>query len=292
MEESHTEGPASHGDPESCAGSRKAPGEALTGAHTGGASSREIRCNQGADAVVLSGRQHAGARQGERTGDPARSETSGTCGNSMRGNREIPCPARDDGTVRNGRGLAKENAGQQNTLRMQSREGVPSALDRVRQVALRNRKERFSALFHHLTIDRLRAAFLKIKKDAAAGSDGVRWEQYERDLEANLRDLHDRLHKGAYRARPSRRAYIPKADGRQRPLGIAALEDKIVQRAMAEVLYAIYEVDFLGFSYGFRPGRRAHQALDALAVGIVSRRSAGFSMRTFAVTSTRSTTTG
>jgi len=167
-----------------------------------------------------------------------------------------------------GRGLTKENAGQQNTLRTQSREGVPSALDRVRQAALRSRTERFSALFHHLTTDRLQAAFFKIKKDASPGVDGVRWEQYEKDLEGNLRDLHTRLHKGAYRAKPSRRAYIPKADGRQRPLGIAALEDKIVQRAVAEVLNAIYEVDFLGFSYGFRPGRRAHVALDALAVGI------------------------
>ncbi|MCI0408937.1 MAG: group II intron reverse transcriptase/maturase, partial [Acidobacteria bacterium] len=161
------------------------------------------------------------------------------------------------------------NAGQQTTPRTQSREhGVPSALDRVRQAALRSRTERFSALFHHLTTDRLRAAFFKIKKDASPGVDGVRWEQYEGDLEENLRDLHARLHKGAYRAKPSRRAYIPKADGRQRPLGIAALEDKIVQRAAAEVLNAIYEVDFLGFSYGFRPGRRAHVALDALTVGI------------------------
>jgi group II intron reverse transcriptase/maturase len=167
-----------------------------------------------------------------------------------------------------GRGLTKENAVRQNTLRTQSRGGVPSALDRVRQAALRSRTERFSALFHHLTTDRLRAAFFKIKKDASPGVDGVRWEQYEGDLEGNLRDLHARLHKGVYRAKPSRRAYIPKADGRQRPLGIAALEDKIVQRAVAEVLNAIYEVDFLGFSYGFRPRRRAHVALDALAVGI------------------------
>jgi len=167
-----------------------------------------------------------------------------------------------------GKGLTKENAIQQNTRRTQSRDGVPSALERVRQAAFRNKKERFSALFHHITIDRLRNAFLKTKKDAAPGVDGVTWEQYEKDLEGNLEDLHTRLHKGAYRATPSRRAYIPKADGRQRPLGIAALEDKIVQRAVTEVLNAIYEVDFLGFSYGFRPGREAHVALDALAVGI------------------------
>jgi hypothetical protein len=172
-----------------------------------------------------------------------------------------------------GRGLTKENASQQNTLRTQSRQScVSNALDRVRQAALRSRKERFSALFHHITIDRLRDAFFKIKKKAAPGVDGVTWEQYERGLEANLRDLHTQLHKGAYRAKPSRRAYIPKSDGRQRPLGIAALEDKLVQRVVTEVLNAIYEVDFLGFSYGFRPGRRAHVALDALAVGIRCRK--------------------
>ena len=119
---------------------------------------------------------------------------------------------------------------------------------------------------------RLRAAFGKIKKAASPGVDGVTWEQYERDLEANLRGLHSRLQRGVYRAKPSRRAYIPKPDGRQRPLGIAALEDKIAQRAAGEVLNAIYEVDFLGFSYGFRPGRRAHVALDALAVGIRTRK--------------------
>ena len=168
-----------------------------------------------------------------------------------------------------GRGLTKENADRQNTPRTQSRnDGVQSALDRVRQAAVRNRKERFSALFHHITPERLQEAFFGIKRSAAPGIDGMTWEQYERDLEGNLRDLHDRLHKGAYRAKPSRRAYIPKSDGRQRPLGIAALEEKIVQRAVAEVLNAIYEADFLGFSYGFRSGRQAHQALDALAIGI------------------------
>jgi group II intron reverse transcriptase/maturase len=167
------------------------------------------------------------------------------------------------------RGLTKENVDQQNTSQTQSREnGVPNALDRVRQAALRNKKERFTALFHHVNIDRLRKAFFKIKKGAAPGVDGVTREQYEEDLEENLRDLHARLHRGAYRAKPSRRAYIPKSDGRLRPLGVATLEDKIVQRAVAEVLNAIYEVDFLGFSHGFRPKRRAHEALDALAVGV------------------------
>jgi RNA-directed DNA polymerase len=168
-----------------------------------------------------------------------------------------------------GKGLTEENASQQTTHQTQGWEnGVPSALERVRQAANRSKTERFSALFHHITVDRLRSAFCKIAKRAKPGVDGVTWEQYEGGLEDNLKDLHSRLHKGAYRAIPSRRAYIPKADGRQRPLGIAALEDKIVQRAVSEVLNAIYEVDFLGFSYGFRPGRKAHVALDALTVGI------------------------
>jgi group II intron reverse transcriptase/maturase len=127
---------------------------------------------------------------------------------------------------------------------------------------------RFTALLHHISMDRLGRAFLGIKRNAAPGSDGRTWEQYAAHLEGNLQDLHSRLQRGAYRARPSRRVYIPKPDGRKRPLGVAALEDKIVQRAVTEVLSAIYEVDFLGFSYGFRPGRSQHEALDALAVGI------------------------
>jgi group II intron reverse transcriptase/maturase len=167
-----------------------------------------------------------------------------------------------------GRGLAKENTSQQNASRTQSRISAPSALARVRQAARRDKEAKFTALFHHITTDLLRTAFGQLKKHAAAGVDGVTWEQYGVDLEENLRDLHDRLRRGAYRARPSRRVYIPKADGRQRPLGIASLEDKIVQRAVVEVLNAIYEEDFLGFSYGFRPRRSQHQALDALAVGI------------------------
>jgi len=167
-----------------------------------------------------------------------------------------------------GSGLAKGNADQQNALRTQSRGGAPSALDRVREVAKKDRKARFTALFHHVTLDRLRTSFFALERSAAAGVDGVTWEQYRTGLEENLRDLYDRLHRGAYRAKPSRRVFIPKADGRQRPLGIAALEDKVVQRAVVEVLNAIYEGDFLGFSYGFRPGRNPHQALDALTAGI------------------------
>jgi retron-type reverse transcriptase len=136
----------------------------------------------------------------------------------------------------------------------------------VREAALRDKKMRFTALLHHVSPDRLRHAFLGIKRNAAPGPDGVTWEQYAANLDGNIQDLHSRLQRGAYRARPSRRAYIPKPDGRQRPLGVAALEEKIVQRAVTEVLSAIYEVDFLGFSYGFRPGRNQHEALDALAV--------------------------
>jgi hypothetical protein len=150
------------------------------------------------------------------------------------------------------RGPAEGNMGEQNAPRTQRRiEGAPSALDRVRQRARQDRKARFTTLFHHITVERLRDAYFKLQKSAAPGVDGVTWEQYGGNLEGNLLDLHVRLHRGAYRARPSRRVYIPKADGRQRPLGIASLEDKLVQRAVVEVLNAIYEVDFLGFSYGF-----------------------------------------
>lgn len=171
-----------------------------------------------------------------------------------------------------GRGPAKGNPSQQNTLRTQSRESVPSALERVRWAARRDKKMKFTALFHHITIDRLRSSFLELNRDAAVGVDGVEWRQYRAGLEGNLRDLHERLHRGAYRAKPSRRVMIPKADGSRRPLAIATLEDKIVQRAVTEILNAIYEVDFLGFSYGFRPGRDPHMALDALAAGIFRRK--------------------
>ena len=147
-----------------------------------------------------------------------------------------------------------------------------SELGRVRRVAATDREARFTALLHHVDVDRLRAAYRALEPKAAAGVDGVTWEDYGLDLEDNLKDLHARVHRGAYRARPSRRVYIPKPDGRLRPLGVAALEDKILQRALVEVLNAIYEQDFLGFSYGFRPGRSPHHALDALAAGIVGKR--------------------
>jgi len=150
--------------------------------------------------------------------------------------------------------------------------GVSSELGRVRQVAQKDKEARFTALLHHVSLERLVMAYWDLSPKAAPGVDGVTWAAYGQDLVANLRDLHERVQQGRYRASPSRRAYIPKADGRQRPLGIATLEDKIVQRAVVEVLNAIYEADFRGFSYGFRPGRSPHQALDALAAGIMTRR--------------------
>ncbi len=171
-----------------------------------------------------------------------------------------------------GRGPAKENADSATRPGRSADLSVSNGLDCVRRAARKDRQARFTALLHHVDVERLRAAYLGLNPRAATGVDGVTWEEYGRDLEGNLLDLHARLHRGAYRAKPSRRTYMPKADGRLRPLGIAALEDKILQRATVEVLNAIYEVDFLGFSYGFRPGRSQHQALDALAVGIERRR--------------------
>jgi RNA-directed DNA polymerase len=166
------------------------------------------------------------------------------------------------------RAETKGNADQQSTRRAQDRESVTLALDRIREVARQRKKERFTALFHHISPSLLRMAFLALKRDAAPGVDGLTWRDYEADLERNLAELHERVHRGAYRALPSRRRYIPKADGRQRPLAVAAVEDKIVQRAALAVLNVIYEEDFLGFSYGFRPRRSQHDALDALIVGI------------------------
>jgi RNA-directed DNA polymerase len=166
------------------------------------------------------------------------------------------------------RGPAKGNATSQTRAGRSAGLGVSSDLDRVRRVARRDKDVKFTALLHHVSVDRLREAYRAISPDAAPGVDGVTWRDYGRDLEMNLRDLHARVHRGAYRARPSRRVFIPKPDGRQRPLGVAALEDKILQRSVGEVLGAVYEQDFLGFSYGFRPGRSQHDALDALAVGI------------------------
>jgi len=172
-----------------------------------------------------------------------------------------------------GRGRTKGNLPEHNALRTQGREGAPSALERVRQVARGDKRQRFTALLHHVyDIERLRTAFLALKREAAAGVDGETWRHYREDLESHLQDLSGRLKRGAYRAKPVRRVFISKSDGRQRPLGVPVLEDKIVQRAVVEVLNAIYEEDFLGFSYGFRPKRSPHQALDALTVGITTKK--------------------
>jgi RNA-directed DNA polymerase len=173
-----------------------------------------------------------------------------------------------DGEAAERRGTAEGNAGQASMRRAQNRESMSPGLARVRQAAREWKDERFTALLHHVDVAALHAAYLRLKRDAAAGIDGMTWQDYGRDLQARLADLHERIHRGAHRARPSRRVYIPKPDGRRRALGIAALEDKIVQGAVVAVLNAIYEEDFLGFSYGFRPGRSQHDALDALMVGI------------------------
>jgi group II intron reverse transcriptase/maturase len=171
-----------------------------------------------------------------------------------------------------GRAQMKENIDQPHMLLTQSGNSMSQGLDGVRKAARERKQERFTALLHHLSVDLLRDSFHALKRGASPGVDGMTWQEYETGLEDRLVDLHSRVHRGAYRAQPSRRVYIPKADGRQRPLGIASLEDKIVQQAVVTILNQIYEVDFKGFSYGFRPGRSPHQALDALSVGITRKK--------------------
>ena len=261
--------------------------------------------------MVLGGRQHWAGDIASPTPNSTRSKTLCMLEGSMRGNREISRslagggPAgrvgkacghnpmmngreKSDGLIvprkpRNkagqpaadaveGRGPTEGNSSQQNASRTQCRTSASNALERVRQAAKREKRAKFTALLHHVTVDRLGESYLRVKRQAAPGVDGVTWEQYGARLEENLQDLYARLHRGAYRAKPSRRTYIPKGDGGKRPLGIAALEDKIVQGAVVEVLEAIYEEDFLGFSYGFRPKRSPHDALDALAAGILRRK--------------------
>lgn len=238
--------------------------------------------------------------------NPAQSQTPGTFGNSMRENRETPLvsgsnppdrlekatsytasthasgesdepvvPAKRSNNEEQssaesveGSGSTKGNTGEAHTRRTQGRERASQGLEGVREAARRDKKQKFTALLHHVTVDLLRDSYYSLKRKAAPGVDGVTWQQYGEGEEERLRDLHNRVHRGSYRAQPSRRTYIPKADSRQRPLGIAALEDKIVQQAVVTVLNAIYEEDFLGFSYGFRPRRSQHDALDALAVGL------------------------
>jgi len=249
---------------------------------------------------------HVGANT-KSTGDPAQSKTPRTSGNIMHENRETwSAPAApwggrpvgegdsqtphryagqesDSGVVPlkgsnkvgsstaeslEGRPETKENVQESHMRPTQGGQRVSQGLEGVRRAAEERKQEKFTALLHHLTVDLLRECFNGIKRSAAAGVDGVTWKEYAQGQEDRLRDLHDRVHRGAYRAQPSRRVYILKSDGRQRPLGVAALEDKIVQQAVTRILNSIYEADFQGFSYGFRPGRSQHQALDALTVGI------------------------
>src|SRR5450631_3464268 len=174
--------------------------------------------------------------------------------------------------VGEGRAQMKENTAQPSMHPTQSGKRMSQGLDGVRKAARDRRQERFTSLLHHLSVDLLRDSFYALQRKAAPGVDGVRWKEYEAGLEGRLADLRSRIHRGTYRAQASRRVYIPKADGRQRPLGIAALEVKVVQQAVVTILNEIYEVDFLGFSYGFRPGRSPHQALDALSVGLHRKR--------------------
>src|SRR3954447_3602681 len=312
MKESYGKDPASHPDPESCVGVREDAGEALTGAHAGQPSSCEIRSSGVPTPLCEAEGNTEGGVIGKPSPDPAQSETLCTRGNSPHGKREIPrAPAADGGAGRSGKvvdlepdmhargksddrvvpGKPPNNDGDDpsaeavegrrstegNMLpeaasRTQSRLDAWIALQRVREVARRDKRARFTSLLHHVTVDLLRESFYALKRHAAPGVDGLTWEQYEADLEERLPDLHRRVHLGTYRAQPSRRTFIPKADGRMRPLGIAALEDKIVQQAVVSVLNQIYEVDFLGFSYGFRSGRGPHDALDALWVGLMRKK--------------------
>jgi RNA-directed DNA polymerase len=305
---SHSEDIASHTVPESCAAHREVRREALTGVRAGQQLSHEKPNVQGADALGTVGRQHKAERERELCLDPAWSENlacsyapcAGTGRSPVRPleallpsgphrEGEEPKPMmheqeKSDSSILatklankpvnagaesvEQRGEAKGNTEWLRMRRTQCRESVSQRLDRVRQVARKRKRERFTALMHHVDLDLLLTAYFWLKKNAAAGVDGVTWTEYEGNVEVNLSDLHRRIQSNAYRAQPSRRHYIPKSDGRQRPLGIAALEDKIVQRAMVEVLNAIYEQDFKGFSYAFRPKRGQHDALDALAVGI------------------------
>jgi RNA-directed DNA polymerase len=170
-----------------------------------------------------------------------------------------------------GRTSPKGNGGQATAVRTPSRGIASSRLEAVRRAARQSKEVRFTALLHHITVDLLKQSYNALKRDAAPGIDGVTWQSYGENLEEKLTALHERVHRGSYRVRPAKRSYIPKADGSKRPLSIWCLEDKIVHQAVVTVLEAIYEQDFVGFSYGFRPGRGQHDALDALHAGIYRR---------------------
>ena len=312
MKEPHRKGVANRSNPESCAGDGNIAGEALTGAHAGQPSSSEITSIGVPTLSAYGEGHTADSVSRELCTDAAESETLSMCGNSMHGNREtLETPPPNGGGGRSekaccrttdvhvcresdgpivpkkrannagptaaaesveGRGLTKGNAARTLLAPDTGPEKRGMGLGGVREVAKRDKKMRFTALLHHVCPELLRASYFELKRSAAPGVDGMTWHEYGRDLEQRIRDLHDRVHRGVYRAQPSKRAWIPKADGRQRPLGIAALEDKIVQQAVKTVLEQVYEEDFLGFSYGFRPGRGCHNALDALWVGIMQRK--------------------
>jgi RNA-directed DNA polymerase len=308
MKVQHGKDLASHSGPESCGGAREGVAEALTG-ETGGSAIEPRNPDFGTPTQLsdAEGNMDQGDLS-ESWGSPARSETLHTPGSFLHRSWEIsavpgettpggpgkaksrtpgPTAEKSDALVVpgkpsnkgdqpaemvEGRSAAKGNAEQDPTPRTQSRIScVSTGLEGVRQAARRNRRLRFTALLHHITPQLLVDSFYSLQKNAAAGVDGVTWREYEKILPQRVTEMHRMIHTGAYRASPSRRVYIPKADGRQRPLGIASVEDKIVQQAVVTVLSAIYEEEFLGFSYGFRPGRGQHDALDALTVGIKSR---------------------
>ena len=310
MKESHGKGPASHPDPESCVDGRKAVGEALTGAHAGQPLSCEIR-SFGVPTPLSEAEGHTvGGDHGEPPSDPAQSKPLSMRGNSLPGNREIPALSSVDGSgdrsgkgsrpkpdmhdpgksedgivpvklpnkgrrpaeAREGRPSTKGNSPQTATSPTQSGIDVSPGLKRVRELARREKKVRFTNLLHHLDVPLLFRCFYSLKSDAAPGSDGVTWQQYEADVYNRIDELQRRIQTGSYRAIPVKRAFIPKADGSKRPLGIAAVEDKIVQHAVVTILNRVYEADFLGFSYGFLAGRSAHDALDSLSVGISQRK--------------------
>jgi RNA-directed DNA polymerase len=309
MKVSHGEDVASHSGPESCAGRREAVGEALTGESAGPVLSCEIR-QSGAPTPLSEAEGHTIARDNrERATGSTQSKTRSMHGNFLTGTWEVPSASvgvsggsAEKGESRTlganaggksderivpkklpnkgrmpaeaveGRRSTEGNVGQPAVVRTQSRVAAPTGLASVREAANRSRKARFTALLHHIDVERLRESFYALKRQAAPGIDGITWQEYERNLEDRLSALHQAVHRGTYRAQPSRRVYIPKADGSKRPLGITALEDKIVQQAVGTVLNAVYEADFVGFSYGFRPGRGQHDALDALSVGIAARR--------------------
>lgn len=310
MKESYRKGIANHPDPESCTGGGNTSGEALTGAHTGQLSSSESR-NPACRPTGLQGKATSGPPLNREVDQgAAESKNLSMCGNSMRENRETPAAPRSDDLGRSEkgdrtadmhatgesddpivpakranndgttppaepveeRGSAKGNTFRLTAYRTQSRNGVSLELESVRRVAHRDKEVRFTALLHHVTERLLTISYRELNPKAVPGVDEVTWAEYGQGLEERIRSLHGRVQSGTYRAQPSKRIYLPKPDGRQRPIGIAALEDKIVQKALGTVLEQIYEEDFLGFSYGFRPGRGQHYALDALAVGLRHRK--------------------